>query len=373
MDQIRIDPTNVFASAVGEGRGIGRRELDALAVRRCRDLARVSSPDVEARRAARVDPILDYVASAQGRFRAVVVLAAHEEARLVRAVQTALVSPYADLAAAAMLPRLVVLDETDPDVLGEFLDAFDASECLFVVAAHDGDAPEAAAAFRIVRDVVSRKLGDEGHTDHVVFACAPSSGELREAAARHHYLTFDDGPASREDALSSVVLLPAALLGVDVKGLLFGAAAMAERCRADDWEANPALLTSCVHDLLAATRRERRSMACAYGHRLRDLAEWSSPASPRPSGLEARLAAGDDAWVTLLAVDRADHTLELAGGSFGTLNELFAGERESIRVQLARRGWPNMTVHFPSVTAHGVGQFLELVQVSRALRGPVAP
>lgn len=374
MDQIRIDPTNVFASAVGEANGIERRALDAWCARRAVDLPRVLDTNPAEARTERIESILDYVASAQGRFRAIVVLAAHEEARLVRAVQRALVSPYAELAAAAALPPLIVLDETDPDVVGEFLDAYVASECLFLVAARDGDASEAAAPFRVVRDVLARDLGEEGHKDHVVFAGLPRAGELREVATAHGYGVFHDAPGTTEDVLSSPVLLAAALVGVDVKGLVSGAAATVEGSGAPTWESNAALGLAGVHAILSEREPARRATACAYGHRLRDLAEWTSPAAPRPAGLEARLGDGDDAWVTLLAVDRADHRLEFSSSSVPTriedasLNDVFGREREAIRAQLVRHGRPNLTVHFPSVTAHSVGQYLELVRIARELR-----
>lgn len=383
MDQIRIDPSHLFASSVGDLNGIARSDLDARSARRAAGLAGVrEAPETD--HAALVEPILDYVASTHARFRAVVVLAGHAEAPLVRAIRTALVSPYADLAAAALLPRLLVYDEADPDVVGEFLDVFDASECLFLVASRDGNAPEALAPFRIVRHEIARKLGDEGHKDHVVFACEPVGGELGDIARHGGYVTFASPPMPARGmqsalALSSIALLPAALVGVDVKGLLAGSSAMSERCGGSDWEANPALLLAAAHDLLAAKRPSRRALACAYGHRLHDLAGWIAEASVRPGQLAALMEHDDQAWVTLLAVDRADHTVEMDAGlgrtatGPSTLNELFVRERERMRSELTRLGHPNLTVHFPNVTAHTVGQFIELVHVARLLRRGAAP
>jgi hypothetical protein len=44
MDQLRIDPTLVFASAVGEENGIARAELDALAKRAGGHMPRAGDP-----------------------------------------------------------------------------------------------------------------------------------------------------------------------------------------------------------------------------------------------------------------------------------------------------------------------------------------
>jgi len=387
MDQLRIDPTLLFASAAGSASGLARADLVALAGR----LAAAVRAPVGAEDAALLDPVLDFVASAQGRFRAVVVLAGPEEAAQVRAIHTALVSPHAALAPST-LPLLLVLDSADPDVVGEFLDAFDASECLFVVAARDGDAVGPLAPFRIVREEMRTKLGDEGHKDHVVFACEPAGGELREIARAEGYVTFGSaggavGPAAAKDRLCGeqgrigpAALLPCALVGVDVKGLVAGAAAMEEACTVAAWESNPALLLASVRELFA--RRKRRCVTCACARRLRDLAALGDPHSGggtcRPGDLGPARADWNDAWVSLLAVDEADHKLTVppAGApsklAHVSLNDLFAAEREHLRQHLVASGTPNLTIHFPSVNAHAVGQFLALERTAEALRSTLA-
>jgi glucose-6-phosphate isomerase len=219
-----------------------------------------------------------------------------------------------------------------------------------------------------------------------VFACEPATGELREIARAEGYVTFgepaeplrarmDAGDAS--DWLGTTALLPCALVGVDVKGIVAGASAMEEACTGADWEANPALLLACVHELFA--RRRRRAVVCAYGRRLRDLAVCLESAGSggdacRPGDLDARPGMWRDAWISLLAVDQADHKLDvpLAGVhtklASASLNDLFTAERERMRQRLAAHGCPNLTVHFPSVTAHAVGQFLALARTAESLR-----
>ena len=53
----------------------------------------------------------------------------------------------------------------------------------------------------------------------------------------------------------------------------------------------------------------------------------------------------------------ADHdALSYLGGR--TMNELFAAEREGTRIALTDANRPNVTIQFPAVTAHVVGQYL---------------
>ena len=86
-----------------------------------------------------------------------------------------------------------------------------------------------------------------------------------------------------------------------------------------------------------------------------------------------------DKWFTMLAVDNPDHRVEIPaayqdrdalaylGGR--TLNELFAAEREGTRIALTDAGRPNLTIRFPGVTAHTVGQYLYMMELAVAVMG----
>src|SRR5438045_3169570 len=106
MDGLRIDPTNAYASAVGNEHGIGPEDLAALeplAVEALRSLVARGTLDPR-RLAGAEDHVLDYAASVQGRFRTVVVLALGHAAAANTALRIALNSPFHNLAAPGGLP-----------------------------------------------------------------------------------------------------------------------------------------------------------------------------------------------------------------------------------------------------------------------------
>ena len=129
MSAIRFDFTNVLADAVGADDGLSEEELVGCAEaslsarervldRRTSDLRWLDLPyqdDV-------VADISAYADSVRGRFRNVVVLGIGGSALGNTALHTALNSPYYNLDPPAGLPRLFVLDNVDPDLVGEFLD-----------------------------------------------------------------------------------------------------------------------------------------------------------------------------------------------------------------------------------------------------------
>jgi glucose-6-phosphate isomerase len=170
MDRIRIDVTNALAAAVGEEHGIGAAELSSLEkpsraalasvlARRERDLRWLDLPQQSEVHEA----ILDYAASVQGRFENVVVLGIGGSALGNIALQTALNSPYHNLFPPAGLPRLFVLDNIDPDLVGEFVDAFDPAETLFNVISKSGTTAETMSQFLIFRAHLLERLGEREH------------------------------------------------------------------------------------------------------------------------------------------------------------------------------------------------------------------
>ena len=416
MDRIGIDYTNVLASTLGSAQhGITEEELAAFAApsraalravlaRRERDLAWLDLPWDHATH----ERILAYAAGVQGRFRNVVVLGIGGSALGSSALHGALNSPFHDLSSST-LPRLFVLDNVDPDLVGEFQDCFAASECLFVVISKSGTTPETLAQFLIFRRALVESLGEDGHAEHVVIITAAEGGPLRAIAEREGYASFvvPEGVGGRFSVLSAVGLVPAALVGIDVKGLAAGAAAIAEVCASEDLSDNPALCYAAIQTAMQHAKRKPIAVTFAYGQRLAGLASWyaqlvaeslgkrrardgrlveTGPTPVRALGVtdqhsqvQLYVEGPHDKWFTLLEVEQADHTLEIPAGwddlesvawlSGRTLNELFHAEREGTRIALTEARRPNCTIRFPSVTPHTIGQYLYMQELAVAVMG----
>jgi glucose-6-phosphate isomerase len=239
LARLTLDYTNCTADVIGPDHGVRTDELEALAAptagavravqaRRGDDLRWLDLPYEDEVR----DSILAYAAERAGRFDAVVVLGLGGSALGTIACQAALNGPFHNLAPGGR-PRLFVLDNVDPDLIGECLQAFDPARTLFNVISKSGGTAETMSQFLYFRQQVIEAVGRERHAEHLVITTDAEKGVLREIVRREGYASFvvPDGVGGRFSVLSPVGLLPLALVGVDVPGLLAGAAEMDTLCR----------------------------------------------------------------------------------------------------------------------------------------------
>jgi glucose-6-phosphate isomerase len=417
VTSISFDFTNVLADVVGPEHGITDDELSSLAAptraavaavqaRRDQDLRWLDLPHQE----RMAEDILEYAAAAKGRFENVVVCGIGGSALGTIALQAALNSPYHNLAPDGA-PRLFVLDNVDPDLIGEFLETIDPAKTLFNVISKSGGTAETMSQFLIFRKALIDAVGKDAHCEHIVATTDAELGVLREIAGREGYASFvvPDGVGGRFSVLCPVGILPLALAGIDVKGVLAGAREMDERCKGSELMENPAALHAAVQWLMQSRKHKPLSVTFSYSQRLALVADWYAQllaesigkkvtrggevvhAGPTPvralgvtdqhSQVQLYVEGPYDKWFQLLSVEQPDHAVEiprsedladLEGASYlfdRGLAELFHAERDGTRIALTEAGRPNATFHFPAVSPNAIGQFLQCMEVSVALMG----
>ncbi len=131
-------------------------------------------------------------------------------------------------------PRLQVLDTTDPATIRAVSKAVDPVKTLFIAASKSGETVETLSHLAYFWEEVTR-AGKRKPGRNFAAITDPGSGLERLAREREFRWVFQNPPdiGGRYSALSYFGLVPAALIGVDVKGLLDRAADMATACRPD--------------------------------------------------------------------------------------------------------------------------------------------
>jgi glucose-6-phosphate isomerase len=149
---------------------------------------------------------------------------------------------------------LHVLDSTDADAVRDVEAEIDLSKALFVVSSKSGGTIETLSAFHYFWE----KTGGNG--SQFVAVTDPGTSLEQLASERGFRRAFINDPniGGRYSALSFFGIVPAALLGADLRGLLGGAAKLEESLRGTaDAAANPGVWLGSVLGELAIAGRDK--------------------------------------------------------------------------------------------------------------------
>ena len=127
-------------------------------------------------------------------------------------------------------PELLVLDSTDPDVIDRLLRRIEIETCLFVIASKSGSTTEPTVFYKFWFDQVAKRLQRPG--ENFVAITDPGSPLVQTATDLGFQWVFlnqaDIG--GRYSALSYFGMVPAALMGLDLKRFLGRAKEASQAC-----------------------------------------------------------------------------------------------------------------------------------------------
>lgn len=161
-----------------------------------------------------------------------------------------------------------------------------------VVISKSGGTLETAAAFRVYRQALELFYGPKSHeARELVVPVTGDSGKLRKLSDHLGYgdrFPIPDGVGGRFSVFTAVGLYPAAVLGIDIRGLLQGAADMTERFRSAPLGDNPVLDYVATCHLLERDRGLGLRILSTWGNRLEALGLWYDQLLAESLGKEER-------------------------------------------------------------------------------------
>ena len=411
---IRFDERNLLASAVGEENGVTPAEIRG-ATRAAQDALASFQKQSEAGaygfphlpfQTATIKGILEYEREVRGKYETVCLVGIGGSALGAWALDCAMHMPHP--VQSGKHPRLVILDNVDPDFVDAALDSMSAKRTLVVPIAKSGSTAETMAAFLIVQEWLVRKLGRKA-ANHVAVVTSEGRGDLKKLAQQEKYRTFHlpENVGGRFSVLSAVGLLPAALTGVDIRKLTKGAAAMTGQCWQREPDQNLALRSAMLHWLIWQRRNKTIQVAFPYSNRLWGLAFWFRQLWAESLG-KARRRNGDvvhtgqtpvaalgttdqhsqvqlymegpnDKVFTFWAVNKFQDPGRIPKAKLGlesfdylggqTLAKLIDAERRSTATALAENKRPNCTFTLDRVDEEHLGAFMQLMEFETAFMG----
>ena len=291
--------------------------------------------------------------------------------------------------------------------MAALLDVLDLDKTIFNVVTKSGATSETMAQYLIIMDILKKKFGDKAN-EHMIATTSAHKGNLIKIAKEEGLKTFyiPDGVGGRFSELCPVGLLPAAVVGIDIKQLLKGAAYMDKICKNKNLYQNPALMTALL-EVLSMRRGKNISVMMPYADGLKYIADWycqlwgeslgkavdnqgnyvyegQTPVkalgvTDQHSQVQLYREGPFDKVITIIAVENFRSTVNISDGCENipdvnflcgnTMNKLINAEREATEYALTTAKRLNYTITLPEINAFTIGQLLYMFEMETAYAG----
>lgn len=305
-------------------------------------------------------------------------------------------------------PRFYVEDNIDPERMKALLDIIDVKKTCFNIITKSGGTAETMSQYLIISELLKKEIGADWH-EHIIATTDKEKGNLIKLAKKEGFKLFyvPSSVGGRFSELSPVGLLPAAVCGIDIKGMLEGARAMDKRCKEEEVWKNPALLQAVIQYIAMEELGVNIQVMMPYADSLKFMADWfcqlwaeslgknvsrkgmalnvgqtpvkSLGVTDQHSQLQLYTEGPYDKIITFLRVENFRTTTPIAHGCEDfpdvaflggkTLNQLIEAEYQGTQYALLRSGRMSQTIVFPEVNAHTIGQFLYFYELVTAYAG----
>ena len=159
--------------------------------------------------------------------------------------------------------------------LSHLFELLEGKEISVNVISKSGTTTEPALAFRIFRDYMEKKYGNEGAKTRIFVTTDQEKGALKKLADEEDYETFviPDDAGGRYSVLTAVGLLPIAVAGLDIDQMMEGAAAAARKYNNPDLSTNECYQYAAVRNALY-NKGKAIELLVNYEPSLHYVSEW---------------------------------------------------------------------------------------------------
>jgi len=307
-------------------------------------------------------------------------------------------------------PRLFVLDNVDPAMVGDVLQFIGRrlKTTLVNVISKSGETAETAAEFMIFRELLRERIGDD-FAKRIVATTDAEKGTLHTIAKADGYdmLTVPGDVGGRFSVLSQVGLFSAAMCGVDIDLMLAGADSMRQRVEIMDLMQNPAVILAAIKYIMFTEKGKPMHVMMPYSNRLYMLADWYRQlwaeslgkqnnrhgkeifTGPTPikalgttdqhSQVQLYREGPNDKFTQFIDVKKHPRSVRVPD-VFGdvpgleylrkaSLGKLLNAEKTATEFAMARSARPSVTIRLPEINAKHVGEFFYLYEFTTSLMG----
>ena len=305
-------------------------------------------------------------------------------------------------------PKFYVEDNVDPVRMQALLDVIEPEKTCFNVISKSGATSETMTQYLIIADILKRK--GVNLPDNIIFTTDASRGNLikidNSYGGKFKKYVLPDGVGGRFSEMCPVGLLPAAVLGIDIKAMLAGAAYMDELCAKGEISSNPALACA-VLQYITMNQGKNINVLMPYSDNLKLIADWycqlwaeslgkavdydgntvnagttpvkSLGVTDQHSQVQLYTEGPYDKVITFISVGKYATEMPIAHGCEDipdvgflgghTMQELIQAENKATAYALMRAGRLNYTINVPEINEFTLGQLMYLFELQTAYTG----
>ena len=159
--------------------------------------------------------------------------------------------------------------------LADILSICEGRDVCINVISKSGTTTEPAVTFRIFRELLEKKYGEDGARERIFVTTDRTRGKLKEFSTEKGYETFvvPDDIGGRYSVLTAVGLLPIAVAGIDIAAMMQGAADARIALNNDDVANNPCLRYAALRNILY-NKGKSIEILVAYEPAVQMFCEW---------------------------------------------------------------------------------------------------
>ncbi len=159
--------------------------------------------------------------------------------------------------------------------LAELLSICEGKDICVNVISKSGTTTEPAVAFRIFRDLLVEKYGEDGARERIFATTDKAKGTLKKFSDEKGYETFvvPDDVGGRFSVLTAVGLLPIACAGCDIDAIMAGAAKARELYLNKSFEENDCLKYAAIRNIFYR-KGFSAEILVSYEHSMLMMNEW---------------------------------------------------------------------------------------------------
>ncbi len=162
-----------------------------------------------------------------------------------------------------------------PTYLNEVISLVEGRDFSVNVISKSGTTTEPALAFRVFRELLEERYGEEGARERIYATTDKARGTLKELSDAKGYETFviPDDVGGRFSVLTAVGLLPIAAAGCDIDALMAGAAKASDDFCDDNIENNDCYKYAAIRNILHR-KGKAAEMLVSYEPSFMMMSEW---------------------------------------------------------------------------------------------------